>query len=332
MTYTKDDTIFVQIASYCDPELRHTLRDLFKKAKKPENIFVGVCYQHDMDNKDDEDVFKIPFVKSDQIRVFERDYRENGELGVCWSRNQAQSLYEGEKWVLQIDSHMRFLKNWDEVIVTDIKKINNGKNICFTAVPPSYHPTNNIETFPRITHLIGINKRRAIGIFQGHCGIGGEFSSPMPGIFIYACFVFGDSVLFDKPYIPNLLANDEHCFSIKVFMNGGKIYYYNKNIINHFWVDRLSSNVERSNNAFKHDKISDEIMLSLIVVKKSNKLEVAKAIDEYQLGEKRTIRSYERFAGVNFRTIKRREHTQQGVFEEWKEVANIASVKKIFQS
>ena len=32
-SYTKDDTIFVQIASYRDPELQWTLKDLFEKAK-----------------------------------------------------------------------------------------------------------------------------------------------------------------------------------------------------------------------------------------------------------------------------------------------------------
>ncbi|HSQ97621.1 MAG TPA: GlcNAc-transferase family protein [Rickettsiales bacterium] len=32
--YTTEDTIFVQIASYRDPELQWTLKDLFEKVKK----------------------------------------------------------------------------------------------------------------------------------------------------------------------------------------------------------------------------------------------------------------------------------------------------------
>ena len=40
--YMPEDTIFVQIASYRDPELQWTLKDLFEKAKRPENIFVGI--------------------------------------------------------------------------------------------------------------------------------------------------------------------------------------------------------------------------------------------------------------------------------------------------
>ena len=42
--YNKDDTIFVQIASYRDPELQWTIKDLFDKAKRPENIF-GLSYK-----------------------------------------------------------------------------------------------------------------------------------------------------------------------------------------------------------------------------------------------------------------------------------------------
>ena len=44
MSYTEKDTIFVQIASFRDPELQYTLQDLFKKAKRPENIFIGICH------------------------------------------------------------------------------------------------------------------------------------------------------------------------------------------------------------------------------------------------------------------------------------------------
>jgi hypothetical protein len=33
---TKDNTIFIQIASYRDPQLSHTLKDMLDKAKYPE--------------------------------------------------------------------------------------------------------------------------------------------------------------------------------------------------------------------------------------------------------------------------------------------------------
>ena len=43
--YAKEDTIFVQIASYRDPELQWTLKDLFEKAKRiNNNKIVKACF------------------------------------------------------------------------------------------------------------------------------------------------------------------------------------------------------------------------------------------------------------------------------------------------
>ena len=87
--YTEEDTIFIQIASYRDPELQHTLQDLFKKAKRPENIFVGICHQYDMKDGGDKRLFEIPFPKPDQLRIDDVDYRET--KGCCWARNRTQN-------------------------------------------------------------------------------------------------------------------------------------------------------------------------------------------------------------------------------------------------
>ena len=84
--YTSEDTIFVQIASYRDPELQWTLKDLFEKAKRPENIFVGICHQYDMKGDEDKHLFEIPFSHPEQLRIDNVDYRES--QGCCWARNR----------------------------------------------------------------------------------------------------------------------------------------------------------------------------------------------------------------------------------------------------
>ena len=43
----KKGKIFVQIASYRDPELLPTIEDMLKKAKNPENLVFGICWQYD---------------------------------------------------------------------------------------------------------------------------------------------------------------------------------------------------------------------------------------------------------------------------------------------
>ena len=41
----KKDTIFVQIASYRDPQLLPTLKDMLDKAKYPDNLRIGISWQ-----------------------------------------------------------------------------------------------------------------------------------------------------------------------------------------------------------------------------------------------------------------------------------------------
>jgi hypothetical protein len=48
------NTIFVQIASFRDPELNPTIKNLLQNAKYPENIRFGICNQYNP-----EDVFNI---------------------------------------------------------------------------------------------------------------------------------------------------------------------------------------------------------------------------------------------------------------------------------
>jgi hypothetical protein len=38
-----NNLIFVQIASYRDPELVPTIKDCISKAKNPENLVFGIC-------------------------------------------------------------------------------------------------------------------------------------------------------------------------------------------------------------------------------------------------------------------------------------------------
>ena len=62
----KPETIFIQIASYRDPDLLNTLDDLLSKAKHPNNLRFGIAWQHSeedewdtMEKYNNDDRFKI---------------------------------------------------------------------------------------------------------------------------------------------------------------------------------------------------------------------------------------------------------------------------------
>ena len=136
----KEETIFIQIASYRDPELLKTLRDCIENANKPENLRFGICRQYKPGDGFDE----IPeFVNDPRFRIIDVDWKE--ARGVCWARNVVQNEYKGETYTLQLDSHHRFAEGWDTLCIDMMKQLQKKghKKPLLTAYLPSYKPSND---------------------------------------------------------------------------------------------------------------------------------------------------------------------------------------------
>jgi len=134
--------IFVQIASYRDPELEKTVKDMIDNAKKPNNLRIGICRQyHPEDGFDTLDEYR----KDKRFRILDVLYSES--KGVCWARNQVQQLYGGEEYTLQIDSHMRFEKNWDDTLIKMVKQLQKKgfPKPLLTGYVSSFNPENDPE-------------------------------------------------------------------------------------------------------------------------------------------------------------------------------------------
>jgi glycosyltransferase involved in cell wall biosynthesis len=131
--------IFIQIASYRDPELEKTIKSAIENAKKPKNLVFGIARQFHPDDKFDTlDEFR----KDKRFKILDIPYSES--QGACWARNQIQQLYDGEKYTMQIDSHMRFAPNWDEEMINMIKQLQKKgyKKPLLTGYVSSFDPEN----------------------------------------------------------------------------------------------------------------------------------------------------------------------------------------------
>ena len=83
----KAQTIFVQIASYRDPQLIPTIEDMIKNAKRPQNLRFGICRQfHPEDGFDNLDVYR----EDDRFRILDVPYLES--KGACWARHSIQQI------------------------------------------------------------------------------------------------------------------------------------------------------------------------------------------------------------------------------------------------
>ena len=65
------------------------------------------------------------YKKNKNFRIIETPYQKS--LGVCHARHNIQKLHDGEEYHLQLDSHHRFVKNWDEKIKKCFNKLKNSK-------------------------------------------------------------------------------------------------------------------------------------------------------------------------------------------------------------
>ena len=78
--------IFVSIASYNDPLLKHTIHSCYTNAKHKKNLVFGVFNQSEEDLE----------VNSD-INIRQKKCKPSDSLGVCWARSKIQTdLLEDE--------------------------------------------------------------------------------------------------------------------------------------------------------------------------------------------------------------------------------------------
>ena len=170
----ENQSIFVSIISYRDSELPHTVRDLFASAAHPERIFVGIVYQL---HTSDEPLCRL---RPEQLDEFAPSGRETGvekgafyaahvrtlslphteAKGPIFARHLAASLYAGEDFVLQIDSHMRFRGNWDAYLVALLRCVEEeqGTNkVVLSTYPLGYHLPDRIPQDTRPTVLVSLS-------------------------------------------------------------------------------------------------------------------------------------------------------------------------------
>jgi hypothetical protein len=135
-------TIFVAIASYRDPECRLTVESVFARAKYPERIRVAIIDQRRrrrskggvLDANDEfgegegDPTCRPPSSKScrkssDNIlcqyigQINWIEYDDEYMVGPVFARHIANRMYRGEYFALQVDSHVRFVANWDDDLI-----------------------------------------------------------------------------------------------------------------------------------------------------------------------------------------------------------------------
>ena len=196
-------TIFVQIAAYRDPDLPATLHNLIQRAAQPERLRFGICLQLGADDPPHWGTSAYP--DHPQLEILSVDATES--RGACWARREAQSLYSGEDFLLQIDSHMRAVQHWDDLLLTTWNECRDHRAV-LSVYPNGFQQPCRLQT--STLPVMGAAGFDAYGIlkFQGISRFrlpDQQPEHPIPGAFIAGGFLFGaGSIVSEVPYDPEL--------------------------------------------------------------------------------------------------------------------------------
>ncbi|KAL3776917.1 hypothetical protein ACHAWO_004156 [Cyclotella atomus] len=278
-----DDSIFISLASFRDYLLGDTLKGAFNQAKHPDKLFIGAVVQNcyglnpypgekgvqcrtgaqvvgkGPNGRDKTQVSDAPpdrngieefctsplhakYCENGQVRVLY--VHENESLGPAMARYYASKLWGGETYFMQVDAHLQFYKNWDELYTNEIKSTKSYPKSVLSSYPPGFNEENggvlnNESSGARLCTCEFSSSDVESDIIRINTGIGyhGGEEHPTQIPFIAAGFFFTPALFlvdvpFD-PYMPWCFMGEEIMLSMRSWTHGWDIYAPRKNWIAH---------------------------------------------------------------------------------------------------
>ena len=287
-----EDTIFVSVASYRDTECAATLKNMFDQADKPARVFVGVCEQNDPEAADKEACAPLRLPKN----VRRVSIPSSEAKGPTYARYLCSTLYQGETWFMQIDSHTRFAKGWDTKAIASARA-------CPSAKPVLTHYPRKVEDFASEDAGVPVLCKSSfdhngVPTFESIIMAPPKDGKPRRVPFVSGGFVFmPGSAVRDVPYdpdLPHLFQGEEILHSARLWTSGYDFFTPLQNIVYHFY--------ERKGKPKFWDDVdwNSTQKQTLKKVRRLLGLDQPVLVDyRYGMGTARKLEDYWKFAGVD---------------------------------
>ena len=294
------DKIFIQIASYRDPQLRPTLQDMLDKADKPDNLSIGICWQHSDDDKwDNLDEFK----SDERFKILDVNYLDS--KGVCWARHKVQQLYNGEKYTLQLDSHHRFVKGWDTKLINMLKSLQKKgyKKPLLTAYIPSFDPDNDPASRINQPWKMNFDRFTPEGIVFFIPAAFDDWDNrdePLQSRFYSAHFAFTlGKFCKEVQHDPNYYFHGEEIsIAARAFTHGYDMFHPNEVLIWHEYTRKGRTKQWDDDKDWYNKNTSCHLRNKKLFEIDGEKRDID--FGEYGFGNRRSLRDYEKYSGICF--------------------------------
>lgn len=297
-------TIFVQIASYRDPELLPTLKSLLDNAENSERLKICVAWQHAEEDEWDK---MSGYIDDPRFLILDIPYKE--AKGVCWARNKIQQYYDGEDFTLQLDSHHRFVEKWDSVLIDMFRSLQEKGHPkpLITSYAPSYFPERDPDGRTQEVWKMNFDRFTPEGyIFTRPSTIDEwkEMTEPLPARFYSAHFAFTTgSFCKEVPHDPDLYFHgEEPSIAVRAFTCGYDLFHPHRIIVWHEYTrDGKKKHWDDDKEWAERDKKSHYRYRLLHGMEGNCSSCAMKQLGAYVFGKERTLQDYEKYAGVRFK-------------------------------
>ncbi|HKO52455.1 MAG TPA: GlcNAc-transferase family protein [Polyangiaceae bacterium] len=286
-----DDRIFVQIPAYRDPQLVPTLDSLFGAAYDAERLRVRVCWQHARADRLPDRYNNHPGLEVDHV-----DYRHS--QGANWARRRVQRSWSGEPYSLIIDSHLRFVRHWDQKLIQLMRALKSAgtERPVITCYPPDFDPNASAiasrsrtpSKIYREAYIDGL----LIHFAAFELPLWKWLSAPVPAQFLALGFLFSEGRFNQEiPLDPNIyFFGDEITTGLRAYCHGYDFFHPHRVLAWHAY-DRKTRRChwEDHQNWLRVDRKSRN-RVRRVLLRRGHR--------DYPLGATRTVASYERFIGM----------------------------------
>lgn len=309
--------IFVQIASYRDPQLITTIEDMLSKADNPDLFSFGICWQYD----ESEEISK--YDNLNHFRIKKYHYSQSQGLG--WARSECNKLYNGEELTLQLDSHHRFEKSWDTMMLEDYyqARLFSDKPILTTYLTPFEPEEKKYNETPCLMSQYEFSPDKLlmsrpwyIGDYKARKKV--IKARTLSGHF----FLVEGNFIKEVPYDPDIYFGgytEETTLSVRAFTNGYDFYSpyrqyiwheYTRNNRPKHWEDhgtqdsigyKKTKKTSGERDTFARNKTRQ------LFGQENHNIEMGK----YGLGKNRSLHDYEVYGGFDFKNCRIQKFTLQ---------------------
>jgi UDP-GlcNAc:polypeptide alpha-N-acetylglucosaminyltransferase len=233
-TDANDETIFVSVASFRDPECVDLVNEIFVAALNPSRVVLGIIEQNEPGDPicippEFHDCRSAEFCPIDNIKR-RRVASRNGK-GPTYGRYVSFLLYRGERYYMMIDSHTGFIRLWDQRVILQLQKSRSPRPV-LSQYPHAWKKHQALTGTDRESSMNTAVMCNGRYLEHGFIRLVGMMiarrTEPYPAPFAAAGFMFSDARLVrEVPFDPLLdfvFDGEEILYSTRLFTAGYNVF------------------------------------------------------------------------------------------------------------